>query len=129
MAHLQFDATEYVIDLVVSGRFIQGTITAWKEESEFDEKYERAKCKLFAKFGVDLGNADGQAIADAAKRIYAGLPASYKANARVTPIHDNVWRCRTPEPGGPILRNSCVFTRDVRRHFDRYGARTSEDVA
>ena len=46
---------------------------AWKEETEFDEKYERAKCKLFAKFGVDPGNADGQAIADAAKRIYAGL--------------------------------------------------------
>jgi hypothetical protein len=101
----------------------------WRGDSEFAEKYERAKSKLFAKFGVDSGTADGQKIADAAKRIYAELPASYKASARVKPIHHNVWRCRTPAPGGPILRNSCVFTRDVRRHFDRYGARTSGDVA
>jgi hypothetical protein len=76
-------------------------------------------CKLFAKFGVDLEAADGQKIADAAKRIYAELPASYKARPLVMPIQDNVWRCRTLQPGGPILRKSRVFTLDVRRHFDR----------
>ena len=92
---------------------------AWNKESEFAEKYARAQFKLFAKFGADLETADGQGIADAAKRIYAQLPASYKARAWVNPIRHNVWRCRTPAPGGPILRNSCVFTRDLRRHFDR----------
>ncbi len=81
----------------------------------------RAKCKLFAKFGVELETADRQALADAAKRIYAGLPVSDKASTRVKPIHDDVWQCR-PLDLGPVERmprKSRVFTRDIRRHFDR----------
>jgi hypothetical protein len=87
---------------------------------KLDEKYAGAICKLFAKFGVDVEIADGQAIADAAKRIYAGLPVSYKANTRVMPIYDNVWRCRPLDlpQVGRMSRKSRVFTRDVRRHFD-----------
>jgi len=87
---------------------------------KLDEKYAGAICKLFAKFGVDVGIADGQAIADAAKRIYAGLPVSYKANTRVMPIDNNVWRCRPLDlpQVGRMSRKSRVFTRDVRRHFD-----------
>jgi hypothetical protein len=104
--------------------------TAWAEgehneaikegtDPEPYEEYERAERTLFAKFGVDLGSANGQEIADAAKRIYAGLPVSYKATTRVTPIHDEVWQCRPLDlgPVGRMSRKSRVFTRDVRRHF------------
>jgi hypothetical protein len=99
----------------------------WHTDPEFGEKYVRAECTLFAKFGVDLETADGQAIATAAKRIYAALPASHRAIARVMPIHDDVWNCRPLDikPVGPKSRNSRVFTRDLRRHFERrsvYGA-------
>jgi hypothetical protein len=87
-------------------------------DPEADEKFERAKCKLFAKFGADLEKADGRGIADAAKRIHAGLPVSYKTTTRVMPIHDDVWHCR-PLEMGPMSRKSRVFTLDVRRHFDR----------
>jgi len=89
---------------------------------EFDEKYERAKCKLFGKFGVDLETANGQGIAEAAKRLYAELPGSYKARAWwVMPIHDNVWRCRPIDlpTDRSMSRKSRVFTLDIRRHFDR----------
>jgi hypothetical protein len=93
---------------------------AFKDGSnpELDEKYARAKCKLFAKFGADVEKVDGQRIADAAKRIYAGLPISYKTETRIKPIHDGVWQCR-PLEMGPMSRKSRVFTLDVRRHFDR----------
>ena len=73
----------------------------WRTDPEFGEKYVRAECKLFAKFGVDLETADGQAIAAAAKRIYAGLPVSYKTETLIKPIHDNVWQCR-PLDLGPV---------------------------
>jgi len=94
---------------------------AWNEESEFAEKYVRAKCKLFAKFGVDLETADGRGIADTAKRIYAELPVPYKVRACVMPIHHNVWRCRPIDlpTDRSMSRKSRVFTLDVRRHFDR----------
>jgi hypothetical protein len=88
---------------------------------ELDEKYARANCQqLFAKFGVDVGIADGQEIANAAKRIYAGLPVSYRAETRVKPVHDNFWLCRPLDlpKAGRMSRKSRVFTLDVRRHFD-----------
>jgi hypothetical protein len=92
----------------------------WHTDPEFDEKYVRAGCKLFAKFGVDLETADGQAIAAAAKRIYAALPASCRAIAGVMPIQDDVWNCRPLDvkPVGPMSRKPRVFTRDLRRHFE-----------
>jgi hypothetical protein len=82
---------------------------------------ERAERTLFAKFGVDLGSTNGQEIADAAKRIYAGLPISYKTETRIKPIHDGVWQCRPLDlgPVAPRSRKSRVFTLDVRRHFER----------
>ena len=100
----------------------EGELNEAINECKLDEKYERAKCKLFAKFGVDLETADGQRIADAAKRLYAQLPVSYKARAWwVMPIHDNVWRCRPIDlpTDRQMSRKSRVFTLDVRRHFDR----------
>ena len=88
---------------------------------EFNERYARPNCKqLFAKFGVDVRIADGQEIADTAKRIHAGLPVSYQANTRVKPIHDNFWLCRPLDlpKAWRMSRKSRVFTRDIRRHFD-----------
>jgi hypothetical protein len=89
-------------------------------EPELYVKYARANCKLFAKFGVDLANASGGETADAAKRIYAGLPVSYRTDTRLKPMHDDVWQCRTLEVGS-TSRKSRVFTLDLRRHLDCTG--------
>jgi len=99
----------------------EGELNEAIDNPEFHEKYARAKCKLFAKFGVDVRNADGQEIADAAKLIYKGLPVSYKATSLVMPIHNNIWRCRPMDlpTDRSMSRKSRVFTLDVRRHFDR----------
>ena len=112
-------ATERALGDEHEGQFNQ----AIKEGSnpELDEKCARANCKqLFAKFGVDVRIADGQEIADTAKRIHAGLPVSYRAETRVKPVHDNFWLCRPLDlpKAWRMSRKSRVFTRDIRRHFD-----------
>jgi hypothetical protein len=45
---------------------------------QLDEKYARANRELFAKFGVNLGEAKWKDVIEALKRMYAGFSDSYK---------------------------------------------------
>jgi hypothetical protein len=48
---------------------------------QLNEKYARANRELFAKFGVNLGEAKSKDVIEALKRMYAGFSDSYKDRA------------------------------------------------
>jgi hypothetical protein len=48
---------------------------------QLNEKYARANRELFAKFGVNLGEAKWKDVIEALKRMYAGFSDSYKDRA------------------------------------------------
>jgi hypothetical protein len=49
--------------------------------AQLNEKYARANRELFAKFGVNLGEAKWKDVIEALKRMYAGFSDSYKDRA------------------------------------------------
>jgi hypothetical protein len=49
--------------------------------NQLNEKFARANRELFAKFGVNLGEAKWKDVIEALKRMYAGFSDSYKDRA------------------------------------------------